>query len=263
MTRPRRTITCARCGQERLHQARGLCSTCYEYSREHGTLDEYSAVGRGPKAQQEAPSRRLTVCVSCGECRPHAGRGLCNRCYPAARRAGTLDQWAEVGRGAKPGQGPRPQLIVCAECGEQRPHQARGLCSRCYEASRLGGTLEQHAPTPPQIRTTGEAAEQDPGLAAFLRERRCRISRRDRLKHHQHEKENSSMTPMTDADLLQLRLDLETAHREHAATGHTETGADLWRRIPDLLATLAEARTEAQDLREQLAPARDFLAVAS
>lgn len=71
------------------------------------------------------------------------------------------------------------------------------------------------------------------------------------------------MTPMTDADLLQLRLDLETAYREHEATGHTETGAELWRRIPDLLATLAEARAEAQDLREQLAPARDFLAVAS
>lgn len=71
------------------------------------------------------------------------------------------------------------------------------------------------------------------------------------------------MTTMTDADLLQLRLDLETAHREHAATGHTPTGAGLWRRIPALLATLAEARTEAQDLREQLAPARDFLAVAS
>ena len=71
------------------------------------------------------------------------------------------------------------------------------------------------------------------------------------------------MTPMTDADLLQLRLDLDTAHREHTATGHTPTGAGLWRRIPALLATLAEAQAEAQDLREQLAPAREFLAVAS
>ena len=33
------------------------------------------------------------------------------------------------------------------------------------------------------------------------------------------------MTPMTDADMLQLYLDLETAHREQAATVHTETGA--------------------------------------
>lgn len=181
MTRPRRTITCARCGQERLHQARGLCSTCYEYSREHGALDEYSTVGRGPKVKRDAPSRRLTVCISCGEYRPHAGRGLCTRCYWVARRTGTLDQWAEVGRGAKPGQGPRPQLIVCAECGEHRPHQARGLCSTCYEAARLGGTLEQHAPTPPQIRTTEEAAEHDPGLAAFLRERRLRQIRQNRL----------------------------------------------------------------------------------
>lgn len=181
MTRPRRTITCARCGQERLHQARGLCSTCYEYSREHGALGEYSAVGRGPKPKEDAPSRRLTVCVSCGEFRPHAGRGLCTRCYWAARRTGTLDQWAEVGRGAKPGQGPRPQLIVCAECGESRPHQARGLCSRCYEQARTAGTLDQYAPTPPQIRTTEEAAEHDPGLAAFLRERRRRQANQARL----------------------------------------------------------------------------------
>lgn len=130
MTRPRRTITCVRCGQERLHQARGLCSTCYEYSREHGTLDEYSTVGRGPKTQQKAPSRRLTVCVS---------------------------------------------------CGEYREHSAWGLCSRCYKAARLGGTLDQYAPTPPQIRTTDEAAAHNPALAAFLRERRRRISRRARL----------------------------------------------------------------------------------
>ena len=104
-----------------------------------------------------------------------------DRCYWAARRTGTLDQWAEVGRGAKPGQGPRPQLIVCAECGEHRPHQARGLCSRCYESSRKAGTLDQYAPTLPQIRSTEEAAEYDPALGAFLRERRRRISRRARL----------------------------------------------------------------------------------
>ncbi|MEV8166191.1 hypothetical protein AB0O80_10440 [Rothia kristinae] len=181
MTRPRRTITCARCGQERLHQARGLCSTCYEYSREHGALDEYSTVGRGPKVKQDAPSRRLTVCISCGEYRPHAGRGLCTRCYWAARRTGTLDQWEEVGRGAKPGQGPRPQLIVCAECWEHRPHQARGLCSRCYEAARAAGTLEQYAPAQAKIRTTDEAAAHDPGLAAFLRERRLRQANQARL----------------------------------------------------------------------------------
>lgn len=181
MSKTRRTITCARCGQERLHQARGLCSTCYEHCREHGALDEYSTVGRGPKPKEDAPSRRLTVCVSCGEFRPHAGRGLCTRCYWAARRTGTLDQWAEVGRGAKPGQGPRPQLIVCAQCGESRPHQARGLCSRCYEQARTAGTLEQYAPAQAKIRTTEEAAERDPGLAAFLRERRRRQNRQDRL----------------------------------------------------------------------------------
>ena len=181
MSKARRTITCARCGQERRHQARGLCSTCYEYSREHGALDEYFTVGRGPKVKRDAPSRRLTVCISCGEYRPHAGRGLCTRCYWSARRTGTLDQWAEVGRGAKPGQGPRPQPIVCAQCGEHRPHQARGLCSTCYEAARKAGTLDQYAPTPPQIRSSEEAAEHDPALAAFLRERRLRISRRDRL----------------------------------------------------------------------------------
>lgn len=181
MTRPRRTITCARCGQERLHRARGLCDNCYQVAVRKGNLGDYQPIGRGAKPKEDAPSRRLTVCVSCGDYRPHAGRGLCTRCYCSARRTGTLDQWAEVGRGAKPGQGPRPQLIVCAECGESRPHQARGLCSRCYEQARTAGTLDQYAPTPPQIRTTEEAAEHDPGLAAFLRERRRRQANQARL----------------------------------------------------------------------------------
>ena len=73
------------------------------------------------------------------------------------------------------------RLIVCTECGERRPHQARGLCSRCYESSRKAGTLDQHTLTPPQIRTTEEAAAHDPGLAAFLRERRRRMIRQNRL----------------------------------------------------------------------------------
>ena len=76
----------------------------------------------------------------------------------------------------------RPRrTITCARCGQERLHQARGLCSACYEAARLGGTLEQYAPAQAKIRTAEEAAEHDPGLAAFLRERRRRQAHQARL----------------------------------------------------------------------------------
>ena len=65
--------------------------------------------------------------------------------------------------------------------------------------------------------------------------------------------------PMTDADLLRLRLDLETAHREQKSTGATPTGEGLWRMIPALLATLGEARSRVDELRAKLEEAQEEL----
>lgn len=182
MTRPRRTITCARCGQERLHHARGLCDNCYRGAVQKGNLGDYQPVGRGAKKKPGTPdTRRLIVCQACGEERRHRARGLCDHCYAAARHAGELERWELKAPARRESPTPTHRLIVCAECGEHRPHQARGLCSTCYEIARRAGDLEQHALTPPQSRSDEEAAERDPGLAAFLRERRLRQIRRDRL----------------------------------------------------------------------------------
>lgn len=66
-------------------------------------------------------------------------------------------------------------------------------------------------------------------------------------------------TPLTEADLLQLRLDLDTAHREEATTGQTPTGAGLWRVIPALLATLDEAHQRIKELEDNMDDAQEAL----
>lgn len=169
------------CGEQRLHHARGLCADCYRGAVQKGNLEDYPPIGRGAKEKPGTPgTRRLIVCQACGEERRHRARGLCDHCYAAARHAGDLERWELAAPARRESPTPTRRLIVCAECGESRPHQARGLCSACYEAARKAGNLEQYALNP-QIRSAEEAAAHDPALAAFLRERRRRISRRDRL----------------------------------------------------------------------------------
>lgn len=42
----RRTITCARCHQDRPHHGRNLCSTCYSVERREARLHTWRAAGR-------------------------------------------------------------------------------------------------------------------------------------------------------------------------------------------------------------------------
>ena len=58
----------------------------------------------------------------------------------------------------------RPR-ITCAECGETRPHEAKGLCATCYNRGRRSQTPERSAPRntptrgllpiPPMVRCAG------------------------------------------------------------------------------------------------------------
>jgi hypothetical protein len=48
------TIICARCGERRPHEARGLCHTCYVKVRALGMLDAYPKGRRAPPAQRRA-----------------------------------------------------------------------------------------------------------------------------------------------------------------------------------------------------------------
>jgi hypothetical protein len=110
------------------------------------------------------PSGTCTDCGTIGEL--HA-RGRCRRCYHARRRRlGTrscagcgqprtiwpaTDRCHRCQQRARP-RPPRrtPTLQVCRDCGQLRPHRARGRCGRCYHqdpararayAQRLAGRL--------------------------------------------------------------------------------------------------------------------------
>lgn len=67
----------------------------------------------------------MRTCSQPGCDRPHYARGLCNGCYKAQTKAGTITP-IRVGRG------------VCEypNCG--REHQARGYCSTHYQMLREG-----------------------------------------------------------------------------------------------------------------------------
>ena len=36
------------------------------------------------------------------------------------------------------------RLIICADCGREMPHAARGLCGRCHKANTKAGTIKQY-----------------------------------------------------------------------------------------------------------------------
>jgi integrase len=107
--------TCRDCGQPRPLHAHGRCGPCDR---------------RWRREQAKRPCPR---CGQPGLLRP--GTGICGRCQRALRPR-------------KPPAPPRQ--VDCARCGQRRPHQAHGLCPRCYQtdpamvdncAARLAGTL--------------------------------------------------------------------------------------------------------------------------
>lgn len=74
---------------------------------------------------------RCDACWSCGDAdRPHYARGLCERCFRAMNRDGTL----------KLREPPPKRWCIycdqCVTCGTKRErHAADGMCGRCYEQS--------------------------------------------------------------------------------------------------------------------------------
>jgi len=41
---------------------------------------------------------RNGICKKCNEEKPIVGRGLCTRCYPQEKKAGTLDNWKSLNK---------------------------------------------------------------------------------------------------------------------------------------------------------------------
>lgn len=71
-------------------------------------------------------------------------RGLCDKHYLQARRAGRLDEFGGPGRGKHAPEMHRACHGVVS-CG--KPHLARGLCNACYQVRRADGSL----PTLPKV----------------------------------------------------------------------------------------------------------------
>lgn len=57
-------------------------------------------------------------------------------------------------------------LRTCANDGCTRPHHARGLCNRCYHATRIVGTRRPHAVSDQEAEAISVAVE---GLIAAVR----------------------------------------------------------------------------------------------
>jgi site-specific recombinase XerD len=113
------------------------------------------------------PSGSCTDCGAAGEL--HA-RGRCWRCYGAhRRRLGTqscagcgqprtiwpaTDRCHRCQQRARPRPHRTPTLRVCRDCGQLRPHRARGRCGRCYQrdparARAYAQRLADRLTTPP------------------------------------------------------------------------------------------------------------------
>lgn len=81
----------------------------------------------------------MAICLIDGCGCDSKARGLCDKHYLKARRAGTLDSFAGPGRGKYAPE----QSLTClgvAECGKKEC--ARGFCNSCYQMRRKTGALE-------------------------------------------------------------------------------------------------------------------------
>jgi hypothetical protein len=45
--------------------------------------------------------------------------------------------------------GNRVPVIVCTGCGHERPHEAKGLCQKCYDAAKYQARKERETDPPP------------------------------------------------------------------------------------------------------------------
>lgn len=124
----------------------------------------------------------------------HNGRGLCSVCYHARNRAGTLQDTPTVRPILKP-----EFPAVCIDCGQPLrswratedeapgtvPHGAKGLCKTDYGRRYRAGTLNSIPGKPaepaPKPKPVVIQATPDPGLDAYMRERKARIEKARRM----------------------------------------------------------------------------------
>lgn len=82
---------------------------------------------------------KIVMCAECNEEKPHYAKGLCSPCYLRHLRRINPDyrnaQLARTRRWRKEHPDYHPPMMACADCGKERPHEAKGLCKPCYQHS--------------------------------------------------------------------------------------------------------------------------------
>lgn len=100
-----RIVTCARCGRDRRHSARGLCATCYIWHLRDGSLDRFSVLKqtgyRRPRVDPAQVDEAVVLRIIGGawrmRCSPSEKAEVCRRWVRSGRslrQLETLTGWA-------------------------------------------------------------------------------------------------------------------------------------------------------------------------
>ena len=119
---------CETPGCDKEHAARGMCHLCYSWWKRHGEKPESAGL--------RSQGRVRGVCETPGCDKEHAARGMCHACWHWWKANGKKPESADrrLCKSAKPKTAvrPRPKKEFCEIEDCDRPHAARGMCSRCY-----------------------------------------------------------------------------------------------------------------------------------
>lgn len=90
----------------------------------------------------------IATCTDCGEEKQHYAKGLCSPCYHRLyyrecreeklayqrryRAEHHKEYLAYLARWRQENPDYQRRKVVCAECGREKPHHAKGLCQVCY-----------------------------------------------------------------------------------------------------------------------------------
>lgn len=120
-----RIIICKECGEEKEHEAKGLCKRCYKKQHKPPLIIckrcNKKKKHHGKGFCSGCYKRPYVVCKECGEEKEHEAFNLCRKCYNKQRNRNCYDK-----------QHKRP-YVVCKKCRKEEEHHALNLCRKCYD----------------------------------------------------------------------------------------------------------------------------------
>lgn len=122
---------------------------------------------------------------------------------------------------------------TCADCGQTRPHHARGLCRRCYSRHRQAGTLDHWAPTVARVPVTPHTCEKHPpGSPACYKVHACRCTDCGRAANRRKKQTAAGLHDLVDAtkarDHIRHLLDCGYTHSGIAQAAGLQRSHILW-----------------------------------